>query len=56
MLKRWKRVKLSQIEFDQLNSNAEFILKNSKTIVFTPNNTGENWLGIKNATMNMFPN
>ncbi len=56
MLKRWKRVKLPQIEFDQLNSNAEFILKNSKTIVFTPNNTGANWLGIKNATMNMFPN
>ena len=56
MLKRWRKIKLTEFEFSQLIINSEVVLQRSNTVVFTPNNTGPNWLGIKNATINMFPN
>jgi glycosyltransferase involved in cell wall biosynthesis len=56
MLGRWKKKWITNLEFNGLIESALKILSSSNTIVFSPNNTGANWLGIKNATIGMFPN
>lgn len=55
MLKRWRKPKCNITDFNKLLNQAENVLKDQKTIVFAPNNTNANWLGIKNATLGMFP-
>lgn len=56
MLKRWKKKWISNLEMHDLIKSVLKILESSNTIIFSPNNTGANWLGIKNATIGMFPN
>ncbi len=55
MLKRWRKSTFSKVEFDQFLDNVRALSKKYPTLVFVPQNTGENWLGIKNATLGMFP-
>ncbi len=56
MLKRWKKPWINENQFNNLLKRVSLILENSKVIVISYQNTGANWLGVKNATINMFPN
>lgn len=56
MLKRWRNNFLDKNEFNSLKKSFEDFIINKSFIVFTPDNTGANWLGIKNATLSMYPN
>ena len=55
MLGRWKKIQISKIDFQEFIKSAFTVLENSRTIILVPNNTQANWLGVKNATMSMFP-
>lgn len=55
MLKRWKTNFLSKDEFSPLKKSLEVFISNKSSVVFTPDNTGANWLGVKNATLSMYP-
>ena len=57
MLKRWRKTNrfISNKEFNLLLLKIKSILSKDRKIVFTPDNTGSNWLGVKNASISMFP-
>ena len=55
MLKRWKSNFLSREEFHSFKNSLQKFLNDKSFIVITPNNTGSNWLGVKNATLSMYP-
>ncbi len=55
MLKRWRSPFLKKEEFEGLKGNLISFLKGKEVIVFVPENTGPNWLGVKNATFSMYP-
>ena len=55
MLKRWQSIFLNSKEFKKIKKSLENFVFNKRYIVFTPDNTGANWLGIKNATLSMYP-
>lgn len=55
MLKRWRSPFLGKEEFISLKRSFEGFVKNKSFIVLTPDNTGVNWLGVKNATLSMYP-
>ena len=58
MLRKWRKNNhfISDLEFNTLLSKIQSVATLQKDIVFTPNNTGSNWLGVKNASVAMFPN
>ena len=55
MLKRWRSNFLSKEEFRSLENLLKGFVNNKPFLVLTPDNTGANWLGVKNATFAMYP-
>lgn len=55
MLKRWRKQQVEGVIFEDLLQKCRTILSGSKVIVFVPDNTGANWLGVKTASLGMFP-
>ena len=50
-------IKSNQVDynFDSIIQEVERIAESGNKLVICPENTGANWLGVKNATKSMFP-